>query len=55
VDEVLGKVVATLVNENKTPGSYRPAWNARGVASVISFKRLEAGSVVDVKKRVLLN
>ena len=54
VFDVLGREVATLVNEQKGPGTYTVDWNASGFASGIYFYRLEAGTFVDVKKMLLL-
>lgn len=54
VYDVLGREVATLVNEVKGPGSYEVTWDATGVASGVYFYRLEAGNFVQTKKLVLL-
>ncbi|HXG00186.1 MAG TPA: T9SS type A sorting domain-containing protein, partial [Bacteroidota bacterium] len=40
VYDVLGREVATLVDEVKQPGSYEVTWNANGVASGVYFYRL---------------
>jgi hypothetical protein len=52
--DVLGREVATLVNEKKSPGSYQIPWNAKGIANGVYFYRLECGNNVDVKKLILL-
>jgi hypothetical protein len=54
VYDILGREVATLVNEVKHPGTYTVQWNANSVASGVYFYRLHAGSFVDVKKLLLL-
>jgi hypothetical protein len=54
VFNVLGKEVATLVNEVKQPGEYTVQWNAEGVPSGIYFYRLTAGSYINTKKLVLI-
>ena len=42
--DVLGKEVATLVNENKLAGYYEVDFNASAFASGIYFYKIEAGS-----------
>jgi len=62
VYDLLGREVATLVNETKTPGTYEISWDATGqarqtaggLASGIYFYRLRAGDFVETKKLVLL-
>jgi hypothetical protein len=54
VFDALGREVATLVNEVKTPGVYRLAWEAGALPSGVYFYRLTAGSFTDTKKLVLL-
>jgi hypothetical protein len=54
VYDLLGREVATLVNEVKLPGSYTVEWNASGLASGVYFYRLRAGDFADVKKLVVL-
>ena len=51
---VLGEVVATLVNEELNVRTYTTQWNASGVASGLYFYRLQAGEFVDTKKLLLL-
>lgn len=43
VFDLLGREVATLVNEVKHPGEYAVQWNADGVASGVYFYRMRAG------------
>jgi len=54
VYDVLGNEVATLVNEEKSPGNYEVEWNASGFASGVYFYRLKAGDFNSVKKLVLM-
>jgi len=52
--DVLGREVATLVNEVKQAGTYAVQWDASGLASGVYFYRLEAGNFTSVKKLLLL-
>jgi hypothetical protein len=52
--DVLGKEVATLVNEEKEQGVYDIAFDASGLASGIYFYKLQIGSFVETKKMILL-
>ncbi|MGA2625183.1 MAG: T9SS type A sorting domain-containing protein [Bacteroidota bacterium] len=54
VYDILGREVATLVNEEKPPGEYTVTWNAEGVASGIYYYRLQAGNYIETKKLLLL-
>ncbi|MDP2363587.1 MAG: T9SS type A sorting domain-containing protein, partial [Ignavibacteria bacterium] len=54
VYDVLGKKVATLVNEEKSAGSYEISFNATQLSSGIYFYKLHAGSFVETKKMLLL-
>jgi len=54
VYDVLGSEVTTLVNEEKSTGSYEVEFNASTLPSGIYFYRLQAGSFVETKKMVLL-
>lgn len=54
VFDVLGKEVATLVNENLAPGSYERTWTGEGQASGIYFYRLTSGSFTSTMKLLLL-
>lgn len=54
VYDILGREVATLVNEVKQPGRYEVTWNATGYASGVYFYRLKAGSFVQTKRMLLL-
>lgn len=52
--DILGKEVATLVNEYKTAGNYTVEFNASKFASGVYFYRLQAGSFIDTKKMMLV-
>jgi hypothetical protein len=54
VYDVLGSEIATLVNEEKSVGSYEIEFNATVLPSGIYFYRLQAGSFVETKKMVLM-
>jgi hypothetical protein len=54
VYDVLGREVATLVNEVKQPGTYSVTWDASGIASGVYFYRLHAGEFSSMKKMLLL-
>jgi enterochelin esterase family protein len=51
---ILGKEVATLVNEVKQPGEYTVRWEAEGIPSGVYFYRLLAGDVVKTRKLLLV-
>ncbi|NCS89390.1 MAG: hypothetical protein CO127_11825 [Ignavibacteria bacterium CG_4_9_14_3_um_filter_36_18] len=53
VYDVLGNEIATLVNEEKSPGVYEVEFNAKELASGIYFYRLRAGSFIESRKMVL--
>jgi len=52
--DVLGNVVATLVNEDKSAGNYEIEFNASNLSSGIYYYRLVTGSFTDTKKMILL-
>jgi hypothetical protein len=52
--DVLGKEIATLVNEEKPAGNYEVNFNASSLSSGIYFYRLQSGSFVETKKMILL-
>jgi len=54
VYDVLGNEIATLVNEEKPPGSYKVEFNAEGLTSGIYFYQLSAGNFIKTKKMILL-
>lgn len=52
--DVLGKEIATLVNEEKTAGVYEIKFDAIALTSGIYFYHLSAGNYVETKKMVIL-
>ena len=54
VFDVLGREVATLVNEEMQPGSYEVTWDASRFPSGVYFYRLTAGSFHSTKKLSLI-
>jgi len=59
VYDMLGKQVATLLNESREAGNWNADWNGldrngKHVSSGVYFYRLEAGSFSSVKKMVML-
>jgi len=54
VYDILGKKVATLVNEEKSAGRYEFVFNATALPSGIYFYQLTSGSFVETKKMILL-
>ena len=51
---ILGKEVATLVNEKLNAGTYEVSWNRSGYSSGIYFYKLIADDYVDTKKMLLI-
>ena len=54
VFDVLGREVATLLNEELKPGTYQKTFDATGLASGVYYYRLEAGSFSQVRKMLVL-
>ena len=54
VFDILGKEVATIMNELLPAGEHRYVWNASGIASGMYFYKLQSKSATLVKKLVLL-
>ncbi|HVN49285.1 MAG TPA: T9SS type A sorting domain-containing protein, partial [Bacteroidota bacterium] len=54
VYDVLGREVATLVNETKNVGSYTVTFNASKLTSGVYLYRMQAGSFIQTRKLVLL-
>jgi hypothetical protein len=52
--DVLGKEVATLVNERQEAGAYNYTLNASNLSSGVYFYRLQAGNFVQTKKMMLI-
>ena len=54
VYDILGREVATLVNENKKPGNYEVTWDAKNEPSGIYFYKLICRDYTEVRKMILL-
>lgn len=54
VYDILGREVATLVNQRQNPGQHQVTFNASNLASGTYFYRLRTGDFVQVKKMLLL-
>ncbi len=54
VYDILGKEVATLVNERLQPGTYEVTWDAAEFNSGIYFYQLKSGNYSETKKLVLI-
>ena len=54
VYDVLGREVATLVNEEKAPGEYSVEFRAQSLPSGVYFYKLQAGDYTETKKMVLV-
>ncbi len=54
VYDLLGREVATLVNEEKPAGTYEIEFDAKNLSSGIYFYKLQSGSFVDSKKMIYL-
>ncbi len=52
--DLLGREIATLVDRNLPPGSYRVSWDATGRPSGVYYYRLTAGGFAGTKKMLLL-
>ncbi len=54
VYDILGREVATLVNEEKPAGEYEVEFNGANLPSGIYFYQLKAGEFTQTRKMVLL-
>jgi hypothetical protein len=54
VFDVLGREVATLVNEEMRPGRYEQSFDGGNLASGVYFYRLQSGRFVETRKLLLL-
>jgi hypothetical protein len=52
--DILGNDVATLVNENLSPGTYEVEWNGSNYSNGVYFYILTAGEFSETKKLILL-
>jgi hypothetical protein len=54
VYDVIGREVAVLINETKTPGEYTATFDAKALSSGVYIYRLEAGNFVQSKRMLLV-
>ena len=54
VYDILGREIATLVNEYKSAGKYETEFNATNLPSGVYFYQLKAGEFISAKKMILL-
>lgn len=54
VYDLLGREVATLVNERQPAGHYRVTFDARNLGSGIYFYKLSVGEFIQTRKMVLM-
>ena len=54
VYDLLGREVATLVNEVKEPGTYEVAFDASGLASGVYLYRLQSGDFTQIRRMTVL-
>ena len=52
--DVLGNEISTLVNENKSIGSYEVSFDASDLTSGVYFYKLTAGKLTQIKKMMLV-
>jgi photosystem II stability/assembly factor-like uncharacterized protein len=52
--DLLGRQVATLIGDNLNPGIYDRSFSSTGFSSGVYFYQLQAGSMIETKKLVLL-
>lgn len=54
VFDIMGKEVAALVNEAKTPGNYEVEWNGSNLPSGVYFYKLLSGDYSSTRKMILM-
>jgi hypothetical protein len=54
VYDLLGREVATLMNEVKEPGTYTVEFDASGISGGVYFYRMQAGDIIQARKLVVL-
>jgi hypothetical protein len=54
VYDILGKEVATLVNQRQEAGSYRVSFNAAQLSSGVYFYRIQTAGFVETRKMLLV-
>jgi hypothetical protein len=54
VYDLLGREVATLVNEEKPAGTYEITFDASGLSSGVYYYKLQADTFIETKKMILV-
>jgi hypothetical protein len=54
VYDILGKEIATLVNEEKPMGNYKIDFDGNNLSTGVYFYSMQAGSFTDTKKLILI-
>lgn len=54
VYDILGREVRTIVNEEKTAGTYSVDFNASDLSSGLYYYKIECGAFTDIKKMILI-
>ncbi len=54
VYDILGREVATLINDVMESGTHQTSWNAAGMGSGVYFYKMQSGSFSEMKKMILL-
>ena len=54
VFDVLGKEVATLVDEQMQPGSYSVQFDGKNLSSAVYFYKLQTESFTDTKRMLMV-
>ncbi len=54
VYDILGREMATLVNQKQKPGNYEVEWDAKNQPSGVYFYQLNTGNYTETKKMILL-
>ena len=52
--DIIGKEIATLVNEKQSPGTYEVTWDASAFPSGVYFYKLTSGDFAETKKMILI-
>jgi hypothetical protein len=52
--DMLGREIAILTDEDKSPGNYIEKWSANGVASGLYFYKITAGAFTETRKLQLV-
>ena len=52
--DILGREVATLVNQKQKPGNYEVSWDASNHPSGVYFYQLKSGNYTETKKMILV-